>query len=69
LTFLDADEVAALLRFLDPRLWLARLGVPWPHLGSLRRDHRPIGIPAWQQLEFGFDRAEVHAAAEPIGAP
>jgi hypothetical protein len=69
LTFLDADEVEALLRFLDPRTWLVRLGVSIPKLDLLQRSDRPIAIPSWQQLEFGFDRVEVHASAESIGVP
>ena len=59
LTFLDPDEVATLIRSLDPRRWLARLGVRWPNLGFLQRADHPIGIPSWQQLEFAFDHAEV----------
>jgi hypothetical protein len=69
LTFLDADEVAALLRALDPRAWLARLGLRRPGLRFLRGSDRPLGVPSWQQLEFAFNHAEAHAGAGPIGRP
>jgi hypothetical protein len=68
LTFLDADEVAALLGLLDPRAWFARLGLRRPNLEFLRGSHHPLGIPAWQQLEFAFDHAECQAGAEPMAA-
>jgi len=68
LTFLDADELEALLRVLDPRAWLARLGLRRPALDFLRGPDHPLGIPAWQQLEFAFDPAEPHAGAGPIAA-
>jgi hypothetical protein len=68
LAFLAPDEVATLLRVLDPRAWLARLGLRRPGLGFLRGRARPLAIPAWQQLEFAFDGAEVHDGAEPVGA-
>jgi hypothetical protein len=68
LTFLDADELAALLRVLDPRAWLARLGLRRPTLDFLRGPDHPLGIPAWQQLEFAFDPAEARAGAEPNAA-
>jgi hypothetical protein len=67
LTFLDADEVAALLRLLDPRAWLVRLGLRQPNLEFLRGSDHPIGIPAWQQLQFAFDHADGYAGAGPIG--
>jgi hypothetical protein len=69
LTFLDPDELAALIHFLDPRTWLARLGVRWPSLGFPRGAEHPIGLPALQQLEFAFDRAEVHTGAAAMGSP
>ena len=64
LTFLDADEAGTLLRVLDPRVWLARLGIRRPNLDFLRGNDRPIGLPSWQQREFAFDGAEVHSGAE-----
>jgi hypothetical protein len=67
LTFLDADEVAGLLRVLDPRAWLARLGLRRPEFGFLRGANAPLGVPAWQQLELGFESAEAPASAEPLG--
>jgi hypothetical protein len=67
LTFLDPDEVATLMRCLDPSRWLARLGVRWPDLRFLQRADHPIGLPSWQQLEFAFDHAEVHAGADAVG--
>jgi hypothetical protein len=69
LTFLDPDEVTTLIRVIDPRAWLARLGVRWPYLGFLGRADRPIGLPSWQQLEFAFDHAEVCTGAESVGLP
>ena len=35
MTFLAPDELDALLRFLDPRRWLARLGLRLPGRGVL----------------------------------
>jgi hypothetical protein len=55
LTFLAPDELDALLRFLDPRPRLARLGlhIPagflWPGVG------RGAALPGMQQLELPFD--------------
>jgi hypothetical protein len=66
LTFLDPDEVEAMQRALNPRSWLARLGIRWPSAGFLRAGNAPIGLAGWQQLEFAFDRVEAHPAAEPI---
>jgi hypothetical protein len=69
LVFLDPDEVDRLLHVLDPRAGLARLGVRWPSFGFLPGAvERPIGLAGWQQLEFGFDRAEASPGAEPIAA-
>jgi Vitamin K-dependent gamma-carboxylase len=64
LTFLDADEAGALFRVLDPRAWLARLGIRRPDLDFWRAAERPIGLPSWQQREFAFEGAEVHTGAE-----
>jgi hypothetical protein len=58
LTFLAPDEVDALLRALNPRTWLVRLGVRWPNLGVLPDANRPLTIPGWQQLEFAFDPSQ-----------
>jgi Vitamin K-dependent gamma-carboxylase len=64
LMFLDPDEVGSLLRVLDPRGWLARLGIRRPSLDFLRGADRSMALPSWQQREFAFDGAEVHAGAE-----
>jgi hypothetical protein len=69
LTFLDADEIAALLRALDPRGWLARLGLRRGGFGWLRAPGHPMRLAAWQQLEFAFGPAEVPGGAESIGKP
>jgi hypothetical protein len=66
LAFLDPDETMALVRALDPRAWLARLGLRRPSLDFLRGAEKAIPLPSWQQREFAFDRAEGHALAEPI---
>ena len=68
LAFLDPDEAMALVRALDPRAWLARLGLRRPNLDFLRGRENAIGLPSWQQREFAFDRAEGRAMAEPIAA-
>jgi hypothetical protein len=58
LTFLDPDEATALIRALDPRVWLARLGLRQPNLGFLRATERPRALPSWQQREFAFEGAD-----------
>jgi hypothetical protein len=65
LTFLDPDEAMALVRALDPRAWLARLGLRRPDLGFLRGRENPIAMPSWQQRELAFDR-DARAIPEPI---
>jgi HTTM domain len=65
LTFLDPDETMALLRALDPRGWLARLGLRRPDLGFLRGREHPLPLPSWQQRELAFDR-DGRAVPEPI---
>src|SRR5262249_7531220 len=54
LTFLDPDEAMALVRALDPRGWLSRLGLRRPSLDFLRGGGNPITLPSWQQREFVF---------------
>jgi hypothetical protein len=66
LAFLDPDETMAVVRVLDPRAWLARLGFRRPSLSFLRGRENPIALPSWQQREFSFDR-DGRAVAEPIG--
>ena len=55
LAFLDPDETMAVVRALDPRAWLARLGIRRPSLDFLRGRENPIALPSWQQREFAFD--------------
>jgi hypothetical protein len=66
LVFLDPDETMALVRALDPRGWLARLGYHRPSLHFLRGGDRPVALPSWQQREFAFDHTECRVVAEPI---
>ncbi len=66
IVFLDPDEAMALVRALDPRGWLARLGIRRPNLDFLRGRENPIAMPSWQQREFAFERADSRAVAEPI---
>jgi Vitamin K-dependent gamma-carboxylase len=66
LTFLDATEATALLRALDPRAWLARLGIRRPNLDFLRGTERPVALPSWQQREFAFVGAEVYQGADSV---
>jgi hypothetical protein len=66
LTFLAPDELAATMRVLDPRPWLARLGLRWPSAAAWRSLGRPVSIPGLQQLEFPFEIAEAHGAREAI---
>jgi hypothetical protein len=64
LVFLDPDETMAVVRAVDPRAWLARLGFRKPNLDFLRGRENPI--PSWQQRELAFDRGDAIARAEPI---
>jgi hypothetical protein len=66
LAFLDPDETMALVRALDPRAWMSRLGLRRPNLDFLRGRETPIALPAWQQRELALDRAEGRAVVEPI---
>ena len=66
LAFLDPDEAMAVVRALDPRVWLARLGIRRPNLDFLRGRENAISLPSWQQREFAFDRGEGRGVAEPI---
>jgi hypothetical protein len=66
LTFLAHDELVATIRFLDPRPWLARLGLSVPSVVFWRSVGRPVGLPSLQQLEFPFEGANAQAAPEPI---
>jgi Vitamin K-dependent gamma-carboxylase len=55
LTFLAPDELDALLRFLDPRTWMARLGVSFHGRALWSRAGRTAAVPGYQQLEFPFE--------------
>jgi hypothetical protein len=55
LAFLDPDEAMAVVRALDPRAWLARLGLRRPSLDFLRGRETVVGLPSWQQREFPRD--------------
>jgi hypothetical protein len=66
LAFPDPDETMALVRALDPRGWLARLGVRRPSFDYLRGRETSITLPSCQQREFAFDHAEGCSVAEPI---
>jgi HTTM domain len=65
LTFLAPDELQSLLRWLDPRASLARLGSVFS-LANLWPPGRQVSIPALQKLEFPRERAEVRSGAEPV---
>jgi Vitamin K-dependent gamma-carboxylase len=55
LTFLAPDELDALLRFLNPRTWMARLGVGFHGRALWNRAGRTAAVPGYQQLEFPFE--------------
>ena len=52
LVFLAPDEINAVIRCLDPRAWLARLGVGTPSLAFLGRLDRPNTLQGLHQREF-----------------
>jgi Vitamin K-dependent gamma-carboxylase len=56
-TFLAPDELDAVLRALDPRAWLARLGVSVNRLADWSRTRDPAPIAPWQQLEIPFEQS------------
>jgi hypothetical protein len=56
LTFLDPDELDSVLRALDPRAWLARLGLVVPGVASWSGRGEPAPIAGWQQLEIPFEQ-------------
>jgi hypothetical protein len=62
LTFLAPDELDALLRFLDPRAWLARLGLGFQGRVLWSSRGRPAVVPGYQQLEFPFEGLDGQAA-------
>jgi len=66
LVFLAPDELNALIGFLDPRGWLARLGIRTPSLAFWGGLDGPSGLQGLHQLELPFEMAEVQARAEAI---
>ncbi len=55
LLFLAPDELNALLRVVDPRVWAARLGLSWPNLSLWSAASRGAPMPGLHQLELPFD--------------
>jgi Vitamin K-dependent gamma-carboxylase len=70
LTFLAPDELDAFLRSLDPRAWLARLGLRWPSLALWHADSGGRGLAGagYNQLEFPFEQADGQAGSTAIPA-
>ncbi len=66
LTFLAPDELDAFIRFLDPRAWLARLGLRVPGIEFWQSVGRPVSLPGLEQLEFPFDVADARSVPEAI---
>jgi hypothetical protein len=66
LAFLAPDEINAVIGFLDPRAWLARLGLSATGLAFPGRVDRPAGLQGLHQLEFPFETAEARIGAETI---
>lgn len=52
ITFLAADELDSLMHILDPRTWLAKLGIRVPRLANLRS---ASPRPSWQPLEIASE--------------
>ena len=65
LTFLAPDELQGLLRWLDPRAAVARLGSLFSP-ANLWPAGRQVSIPALQKLELQRERAEGLTGAEPM---
>ena len=66
MTFLAPDELDALLRFLDPRRWLARLGLRLPVTPLWNSGARGAPrCPGLYQLELPFDGGYVAGVAPP----
>jgi Vitamin K-dependent gamma-carboxylase len=64
LTFFAHDEITAMLRFADPRLWAAKLGVRLAIPNFSHAAERPATLANVQQREFAFDGAEGRGGAE-----
>jgi hypothetical protein len=68
LVFLAPDEINAVIRFLDPRAWLAQLGVRTPSVAYWGRLDRPSGLQGLHQLELPFELAEGQTGTQAITA-
>jgi hypothetical protein len=55
MTFLAPDELDAILHFLDPRPWLARLGLRVPVAPLWRSTRRGPALPGVHQLKLPFE--------------
>jgi hypothetical protein len=66
ITFLAPDELDAVIRCLDPRVWFARFGLD-NAVAALWRRSNPRPLPGWQQLEFPFE-VTGRSGAEPAAA-
>jgi hypothetical protein len=58
LTFLAPDELESLLRFLDPRAWLARIGLRFSVPAFWSPASRGAPLPGLHQLELPFEGLE-----------
>ncbi len=65
LTFLAADELDSLLHALDPRAWLARLGLKTSWLAELKGARGGGPQPGWRHLELPFDGEPTPASESP----
>ncbi len=68
LTFMAPDEIDAFIRALDPRGWLARLGVRLPSFASWHGDRTTPALSGFHQLEFPFEAVEAGANAQTASA-
>jgi hypothetical protein len=66
LVFLAPDEINALIGFLDPRGWLARLGIRTPIMAFWGQLDGPSGLQGVHQLELPFEMSEVQTMPEAI---
>jgi hypothetical protein len=70
LTFLAPDELDALLSALNPRVWLARLGLRVPSLAPWRAANRPLPSAGWARIAAPQGGpAGLHLAASGRGSP
>jgi hypothetical protein len=61
LTFLAPDELDAVIRFLDPRTYLARLGLRLPSVAFWRPAGRGAPIAGFHQLDLPFEAVDASA--------